>query len=67
MSRNELIILFLGFIAGISLCIIVYCWVIKPNLIKQWETRAINAKVAEYYDDLDGIQKFRYLTELIDE
>ena len=62
MSKNESMILSLGFIAGISLCIIVYCWAIKPNLIKQWETRAINAKVAEYYDD-EGVVRFKYLTE----
>jgi hypothetical protein len=62
-SKNESIILFLGFIAGVALCSIVYCWIIKPNLIKEWEKRAIQVRVVEYYTTTQNKQIFRYLTE----
>jgi hypothetical protein len=62
-SKNESIILFLGFIAGVALCTIVYCWIMKPNLIREWEKGAIQIRVAEYYTNTQNKLIFRYLTE----
>lgn len=65
-NGRELEAMILGFIAGVAFCIVLYVWYIEPGLIKEWEERAIKAKVAEYYEE-DNIQKFRYLTEKLDE
>lgn len=64
-NGDELIAVILGFIAGIAFCVILYIWYIEPNLVKEWEARAIKVGVGEYYKE-GGVEKFRYLTERVE-
>ena len=64
---HDFYVLLLGVIAGVSLCIIIYQFIILPDVIKEIEQRAeqqaMTAKIAEYYTNLYNQIKFRFLTE----
>lgn len=55
-------IFLLGIIVGIVIMLNVYTWVVIPKIKTAFQVEAIQAKVAEFYDD-DGVIKFRFLTD----
>ncbi|MDP2692077.1 MAG: hypothetical protein Q8O88_00375 [bacterium] len=62
MKRN-LEMFILGLIVGGVLTVLFYTYEICPSLIVDWQNKAIENRVGEFYVDDNGYTRFRFLTE----